>query len=326
VRTLIDFEAAPAFAIPAIDARGEPTVREGLLLEGPQGWGEFSPPVDCGDGEAARWLTAAVEPGTVGWPDPLRGRVPIAVPVPAVDTDRAHALAAASGCRAADVTVIGTAEFLAGDIARVAAVRDAIGTAGALRCIPYRRWDVDTAVRAIEELAGAAGGLEFIEHPCRTIEELVAVHHRVKVPVAVDTSAADLAGVTPAALADAADLAVLRCGPLGGVRRALRVAEATGLPCTVASAGETSVGLAAGLALAGVLPQLRFACGLGTGLLRRGDVVAGRSLIPVDGHLPVAPMPAAPDRALLERFAITDPARLTWWRDRLLGVRGAATT
>lgn len=317
MRTLIDFDAAPAFAIPAIDARGGPTVCEGMLLEGPQGWGEFSPPADGGDTEAARWLTAAAEPGTVGWPDPLRGRVPIAVPVPAVGTDRAHAMAASSGCRAADVTVIGTADSLAGDIARVAAVRDAIGTAGALRCIPYRRWDVDTAVRAIEALDEAAGGLEFVEHPCRTIGELAAVHHRVDVLVAVDASAADLAEVTPGALADAADLAVLRCGPLGGVRRALRVAEATGLPCTVGSAGETSIGLAAGLALAGVLPQLRFACGLGTGLLRGGDIVGGRSLIPVDGHLPVAPMPAAPDRALLERFAITDPARVAWWRDRL---------
>ncbi|MEV3905780.1 o-succinylbenzoate synthase [Mycobacterium sp. NPDC050551] len=317
MRTLIDFDTAPAFAIPAIDARGEPTVREAMLLEGPQGWGEFGPPVDCDDAEVARWLTAAAEPGTVGWPDPLRGRVPIAAPVPAVGADRAHAMAASSGCRAADVTVVGTAGSLAGDVARVTAVRDAIGATGALRCIPYRPWGVDTAVRAIEELADAAGGLEFVEHPCRTIEELAAVHRTVGVRIAVDASVVDLAGWSPAALADAADLAVLRCGPLGGVRRALRVAEATGLPCTVGSAGETSVGLAAGLALAGVLPQLRFACGLGTGLLRGGDVVAGRSLIPADGHLPVAPMPAGPDRALLDRFAITDPARVTWWRDRL---------
>lgn len=317
MRTLIDFDAAPAFAIPATGARGEPTVCEGMLLEGPQGWGEFSPPADCGDVEAARWLTAAAEPGTVGWPDPVRGRVPIAVPVPAVDTERAYAMAASSGCMAADVTVIGTAESLAGDVARVAAVRDAIGTAGTVRCVPYLRWDADTAVRVIEELAGAAGGFEFVEHPCRTLEELAAVRRRVDVRVAVDASAVDVIGTSPAALGDAADLAVLRCGPLGGVRRALRVAEATGLPCTVGSAGETSVGLAAGLALAGVLPELRFACGLGTGLLRHGDVVAGRTLIPVDGHLPVAPMPAAPDRALLERFAIADPARVAWWRDRL---------
>jgi O-succinylbenzoate synthase len=53
-----------------------------------------------------------------------------------------------------------------------------------------------------------------------------------------------------------------------------------------------------------------------------GDVVAAaRSLWPVDGYLPVAPTPAAPDPELLRRFATTDPAVITRWRERLRAVR-----
>ena len=117
------------------------------------------------------------------------------------------------------------------------------------------------------------------------------------------------------AVAEAADVAVLKATPLGGVRRALRVAEACGLPCVVSSALETSVGLAAGVALAGALPSLDFACGLGTLSLLTSDVVGpARSLRPVDGYLPVAPVPPTPDPAVLARYEITDPARAAWWR------------
>ena len=74
MKTWIDFDAAPVFAIPLTDG-GE--ICEGMLLEGPQGWGEFSAPRHLDERRAARWLTAAIEVGTVGWPDPVRGRVPV---------------------------------------------------------------------------------------------------------------------------------------------------------------------------------------------------------------------------------------------------------
>jgi O-succinylbenzoate synthase len=70
------------------------------------------------------------------------------------------------------------------------------------------------------------------------------------------------------------------------VREALRVVEACGLPAVVSSAVETSVGLAAGVALAAALPSLPYACGLGTMSLLSGDVVE-ESLVPVGGRLPV---------------------------------------
>lgn len=118
------------------------------------------------------------------------------------------------------------------------------------------------------------------------------------------------------AVAGAADVAVLKCTPLGGVRRALQVAEAAGLPCIVSSALETSVGLSAQIALAATLPVLDLACGLDTLSLFTGDLVA-ESLRPVDGYLTVPTTPPIPDPGLLERYRHPDPQRVIWWRQRL---------
>ena len=87
-------------------------------------------------------------------------------------------------------------------------------------------------------------------------------------------------------LREACDVVVLKVQPLGGVRAALRVAEAHGLPCVVSSALESSVGIAAGVALAAALPELPFACGLATVALFTDDVTS-TPLLPVDGALPV---------------------------------------
>ena len=50
------------------------TVREGMLLEGPAGWGEFCPFPEYDDAECVPWLAAAVEAAQVGWPAPVRDR------------------------------------------------------------------------------------------------------------------------------------------------------------------------------------------------------------------------------------------------------------
>ena len=112
---------------------------------------------------------------------------------------------------------------------------------------------------------------------------------------------------------EAADVIVVKVAPLGGVRAALDVVEACGLPAVVSSALDTSVGIAAGVALAAALPTLDHACGLGTVALLDGDVAA-RSLLPVAGSLPVGPVAADP--GLLERHAA--PAdRVAWWHERV---------
>jgi O-succinylbenzoate synthase len=294
-------------------------VREGLLLRGPAGWGEFCPFTEYDDVEAASWLAAALEAADDGWPEPVRDRVPVNCIVPAVGPERAHALVRASGCSTAKVKVADHPESAAEDLARVEAVRDALGPSGAVRVDANARWEVDEAVAAIRALDRAAGGLQYVEQPCPSIEELAVVRRRVDVPIAADESIRRAEDPLKVAVAGAADVAILKVAPLGGVRRALAVAEACGLPCVVSSALETSVGMAAEIALAAALPRLDHACGLGTGALLTADVVAPDArLTPRDGFLPVlrrAPEPVA------RQDVAADPERTTWWRDRLQRVR-----
>ncbi len=291
------------------------TVREGVLLHGPAGWGEFCPFADYSDAESLPWLRAALEATETGWPAPVRDRVEVNTTVPVVGPEKAYELVRAAGCRTAKVKVADPRVSLADDCARVEAVRDALGPGGAIRVDANMAWDVDTAVRAITDLDKAAGGLEYAEQPCPSIEELAAVRRRVDVRIAADESIRRAEDPLKVAVAGAADIAVLKVAPLGGVRRALAVAEACGLPCVVSSAVETSVGLAAGLALAGALPELEFACGLGTISLLDGDVCPD-SLSPVDGYLPVRHQAPAPTAAYAAAPEVTAA-----WADRLSRVR-----
>ena len=267
-------------------------VREGLLLRGDAGWGEWSPFWDYDARECVPWLAAAREAAEVGWPAPVRDRVPVNVTVPAVGPDAAaDVVRASAGCRTAKVKVAEPGQAEADDLARVEAVRDALGPSGRVRVDANGGWDVDTAVRMVRLLDRV--GLEYVEQPCRTVEELAAVRRRVAVPVAADESIRRAEDPLRVARLEAADVAVLKVQPLGGVAACLRVAEQIGLPVVVSSALETSVGIAAGVALAAALPELPYACGLATLQLLTADVTSAPLRV-VDGELPVVrPSPDA---------------------------------
>jgi O-succinylbenzoate synthase len=262
------------------------TRREGMVFEGPAGWAEFSPFLDYDARESAPWLAAAIESAQKQWPVPVRTHVAVNCTVPAVGPDQAAAIVRRSGCGTAKIKVAERGQGLADDLARVEAVRDAIGPRGKIRVDANGGWSVDEAVRAIAALDLAAHGLEYVEQPCASVEDLAAVRRRVGVPIAADESIRRADDPFRVARLEAADIAVLKVAPLGGVHACLRIAEQIGLPVVVSSAVDTSIGLAAGLALAGALPELPYACGLATTSLLDGDVVAS-PLVPVDGLLPV---------------------------------------
>ncbi|NDL57567.1 o-succinylbenzoate synthase [Phytoactinopolyspora mesophila] len=324
MRSEIDFDGARIYAIPMRTRFRGITVREGMLIEGPAGWGEFCPFAEYDDATSAAWLATAVEQATAGWPEPVRERIPVNCTVPAVGPERAYEIVSGSGCSTAKVKVADHPDSLPEDLARVEAVRDALGPGGAVRVDANGVWDVDAAVTHIRRLDAAAGGLEYVEQPCPTIEDLAAVRRRVDVRIAADESIRRAEDPMRVAVAGAADIAVIKCTPLGGVRRALQVAEAAALPCVVSSALETSVGLSAQLALAGALPDLDFACGLGTLALLDGDVVAeADSFRPVGGYLPVPRTPPAPELVQLSRYELRNADQAAWWRHRLTRVLSA---
>jgi O-succinylbenzoate synthase len=293
------------------------TVREGVLVRGVAGWGEWSPFLEYDPAVAEPWLRCAEEAAAGDWPDPVRSSVPVNVTVPAVGPEQAHEIVRRGGCRTAKVKVAEPGQTLADDQARVEAVRAALGPTGRIRVDANGAWDVAAAVAAIRVLDRAAGGLEYVEQPTASVEDLAAVRRAVDVPIAADESIRRAADPYRVRDLEAADIAVLKVQPLGGVRACLRIAEDIGLPVVVSSALETSVGIAAGLALAAALPELPHACGLATVQLLTDDVVA-RSLLPVDGALPVGP--PVVDEEALARVAPA-PERVAHWEARLAAVR-----
>jgi o-succinylbenzoate synthase len=296
-----------AFAIPMPTKFRGTTLREGALIEGPSGWGEFSPFPEYGPRESARWLASALESAFHDWPAPRRARIPVNVTIPVVGPERAAEIVRASGCRTAKVKVAERGQPESDDIERVAAVRDAIGPDGKIRVDANAGWTVDEATRMLRALGRYK--LEYAEQPCATLDELSELRRYVDIPVAADESIRRADDPLRVKAAGAADIVVLKVQPLGGVRAALRVAEAVGLPVVVSSAVDTSVGLAAGLALAAALPELPYACGLATMSLLAGDVTAD-PLVESGGFLPVR-RPAV-DPAALAAWEV-DPAA---WRAR----------
>src|SRR5579863_7682198 len=283
------------------------TMREGALIEGPAGWGEFSPFAEYGPRECARWLASALESAAEGWPAPVRDRIPVNVTVPAVGPEQAMRIVAGSGCRTAKVKVAERGQAEAEDIERVEAVRAALGPDGRIRVDANGGWTPAQAARMLRRLA--AFGLEYAEQPCATLEELAELRRAVDLPVAADESIRKAEDPLRVRAAGAADIVMVKVQPLGGVRPALRVAEACGLPVVVSSAVDSSVGLAAGVALAAALPDLPYACGLATMSLLAGDVT-GEPLTERGGELPVR-RPAV-DPGELARWE-TDPEP---WRQR----------
>ena len=290
--------------------------RECLLLQGPAGWGEFCPFPEYADAEASRWLAAAIEAAWTGFPAPLRPVIPVNATVPAVPADRVPEVLARFGrVDAVKVKVAERGQTLDDDAARLAAVRSALPDA-AIRVDANGGWDVPEAVEALTRLADV--GLEYAEQPVPTIDGLAEVRHALRaagtpVLIAADESVRKESDPLRVARAGAADLIVVKVAPLGGVRRALDIVAQAGLPAVVSSALDTSVGIRAGLALAAVLPELPYACGLGTVSLFESDITMD-PLVADDGAIRLRDVTA--DAGLLEQYAAS-PERRDWWLARL---------
>ena len=187
------------------------TARE-VMLRGPAGWGEFAPFTEYGDAESSAWLAAGIEAAYLGPPAPLRDRIPVNATVPAVPADHVAAvLARYPGATTAKVKV---AEPGQSPGRRRRAGRRPRGGA-AVRIDANGGWSVDEAVSAI----AAIGDVEYVEQPCRTVEELAQVRRRVDVPIAADESIRKADDPMRVVAADAADIAILKIARSAGCGR-----------------------------------------------------------------------------------------------------------
>jgi len=330
VATTFHFDEAIPFVVPLNRRFRGVTQREGVLLRIGRNWGEWAPFPEYDDQVAARWLHAAFEAAAGDWPTPIRDSVGVNAIIPAVGPSEAAIMTRDAvlldGCEFVKVKVGEPNQHFTDDVARKTAVRAALDECGAesarIRIDVNGLWTVDEAVDRIEILNDLADGLEYVEQPCRTLEEMAIVKSRVSVGLAVDEGLR-LAGALDDELVtqirDAADVLILKAIPLGGVRTCLAIAQRVALPITVSGSMDTSIGLAAALALATSLPDEPLACGMGTGRLLAKDLTE-ETLTPQHGRLSY--MRLTPDPLSLADARVALAAdRVTWWNDRLMRVR-----
>ncbi len=271
--------------------------REAVLIKGQAGWGEFSPFPDYPPHVTTRWLACALEAACSSLPEPGRSKIPINVTVPALAPEAAVRLVLESGAGTAKVKVGEPGQTQREDEDRLAAVRAAMGPGGKIRIDVNAAWDLDTAAERLA--AYSRFDLEYVEQPVRTLEEMVELKRRTDVPLAAD----ELVRLRPDPLEvvemGAADILVVKVQPLGGVARTLDLAARAGIPVVVSSALETSVGIYSGLLAASLLPELPYACGLGTVALIEGDPTRS-PLVSMNGELELRR--PEPDPELLERW------------------------
>lgn len=321
LETLI--ESAVGFSLPLkVPFRGV-THREGLVFNGPSGWGEFSPFLEYDLESSSHWLASGVEAAFGSWPDSLRDEVRVNAIIPALDPIEAAALAVQSaqdfGSTTFKIKVAGPGSTLDDDCARLDAVREAldaeVGRHARIRIDANGAWDFRQAIEAIAALDDASGGLEYVEQPCMDLVELSQVRRNCAVMIAVDESIRNAEDPVKIANGSVADVLVLKVPPLGGVSKALEVIEAARVPVVVSGAIDTAVGLSAGLALAGAIDELPFACGLGTGGLLGSDLVAS-TRVPVNGVLKVDRVEPDEDQLAAASESL-GAERMQWWIDRL---------
>lgn len=296
------------------------TEREVMLIHGNARWTEWSPFLEYADEEAATWLRGALEYGFSEAFHPLDASVPVNATVPAVSPERvACVLERYGSCRAVKVKVAERGQSLADDIARVAEVRRCVGPDARIRVDANAGWSLDEAAAALPPLAEAADGLDYAEQPVAAVEDLARLRERLRgeVAIAADESIRKASDPLRVAKLGAADRIIVKAQPLGGISRAAAIVRECGLPATVSSALDSSVGLAMGAQLAARVAadsgEPAAPAGLGTGALFERDVTE-HPRVPERGVISAAPVEV--DADALNRLK-APPERVAWWQERL---------
>ncbi len=287
------------------------TYREVALMQGPQGWGEFSPFLEYDDNDCAPWLASAIEAATVARPARFRDAIAINGTIPELN-DKKEIEALMQTYSGAKTFKVKVGCNLTEDVVRVARVFSNAPKA-AIRVDVNGLWSVDEALTHLYAYYEEIGPLQYVEQPCATIEELRELKRKIKIPlrIAADEIIRKAADPFAVDLTDAADVVMLKVQPLGGIQRSLDIAAHHGLPVVVSSALESAIGIEYGLELAASIKDLTFDCGLATGSLLSTDVANHKIL---DGKIALGQI--SPQLDGLD----VSPDRLQWWKNRIMRV------
>jgi len=277
--------------------------REIALIQGEFGWGEFSPFLEYDDAESAPWLASAIEAATQPKPKLYRDEVTVNGTIPALNDvqDLDRIINTFPGVKTFKVKV---GSDVSEDLQRLDLIRS-IRPDAVIRIDVNGLWSVDEA----EIFLNSVGEIEYVEQPCATIEELRELKKRVDVKIVGDEVLRKAKDPFNVNLSDAIDFLMLKVQPLGGIKRAHKLAEHHNLPVVVSSALESAVGINYGLILAASFEDMNFDCGLGTGSLMAKNVA---DLPIVDGKITIAD--------LVPNFDGLDVSadRYEWWKNRIM--------
>ena len=277
--------------------------REVALIQGEFGWGEFSPFLEYDDAESAPWLASAIEAATQPKPELYRAEVSVNGTIPALNDvqDLDRIINSFPGVKTFKVKV---GSDVSEDLQRLDLIRS-IRPDAVIRIDVNGLWSVDEA----EMFLNSVGEIEYVEQPCATIEELRELKKRVDVKIVGDEVLRKAKDPFNVNLSDAIDFLMLKVQPLGGIKRAHKLAEHHNLPVVVSSALESAVGINYGLILAASFEDMNFDCGLGTGSLMAKNVA---DLPIVDGKITIAD--------LVPNFDGLDVSadRYEWWKNRIM--------
>lgn len=218
---------------------------------------------------------------------PVRDFVPTKYSVSGLEPARAAEIAAwavAQGFRVMKVKVGIEPEE---DVARVRAVREAVGPDVRLGVDANGGWSTSIAIRTIRRLIEF--DIFFAEQPVAPLDVawMADVRRNVTVPVMADESVYTLQDAMALVRAEAADVLSVYVGKGGGIgpaRKVAAVAEAAGLTCTVGSNLELGVAQAAMIHLSMATPGIgaeAYPCDILSRFFYEDDLLA--EPLPVEG-------------------------------------------
>jgi O-succinylbenzoate synthase len=289
--------------------------REIAIFRGER-WAEFSPFVEYDDDESSQWLKAALSWANDPLPQLQREAVGVNATLPAVENSEIERVLEPFGVfQTIKIKVAENSSAIEQDIERIRQVRKLYSDVR-IRLDANGGFSVDAALDLAEKTQEM--GLEYFEQPVATVLELKQLRQKlvdrnIELKIAADESIRKASDPLLVAREQAADIAVLKVQPLGGIAPALKIAKDCGLEVVVSSALESSVGISHGLYLAGALPEMNYDCGLATAALLAADVT-DKPLIAVNGEIEIKEV--EPTDELIDKYSVSGE-RKDWWLRRI---------
>ena len=281
IPSLVDLmKGAKPFEIKIKFSLNGESARFGLLIQGPNGWGEFAPFANHTATHQARWLQAAIEMGWGNIPEPNKASIPVNAIVPALPSSEIKNIVSSVGAQTIKVKFSST--DLAADLAILQSISEVIKS-------PKFRIDfnqkidpnlVDSYLAALKDFE-----IEYLEEPSEEFEIIKKIKNHF--PIAIDETirlqrdACDLNWIEKYSWAD---YWILKPIPLGGFHRTSQIAKSANKPVVISGSFDSSVGLYLTTLSASWLSELP--AGAATGALLQTDVIDS-PLTPANGEIMV---------------------------------------